>query len=212
MKMILLTLGGDSWLLLLVTVNSAVENILSDGAPVANKIALANTDSRGYTLSIPCIIRWDIQTSVLLDFHIKSRSWYNMLGQQITLALFQRTLSAADKSPSWAHDSSPAGVACDCVTATWTLRTALDSTAQLNSRKSCTEPTLRSERSSIVAIPSVWLIFWPTIWAAGNMWQIFFGGVGLAMVHVSQCTKYEVSRFTHYEAVQNAENGVVWGG
>ena len=34
---------------------------------------------------------------------------------------------------------------------------------------------------------------------------------------VSQCTKYEVSRFTRYEAVngmavQNAENGVVWGG
>ena len=32
---------------------------------------------------------------------------------------------------------------------------------------------------------------------------------------VSQCTKFEVSRFTRYEAtngVQNAENGVVWGG
>jgi len=32
---------------------------------------------------------------------------------------------------------------------------------------------------------------------------------------VSQCTKFEVSRFTHYEAmngaVQNAENGVVLG-
>ena len=31
---------------------------------------------------------------------------------------------------------------------------------------------------------------------------------------VSQCTKYEVSRFTHYEAVNggaNAENGVVRG-
>jgi len=33
--------------------------------------------------------------------------------------------------------------------------------------------------------------------------------VGLAMV--SQCTKFEVSRFTRYEAmaVQNAENGVL---
>ena len=43
--------------------------------------------------------------------------------------------------------------------------------------------------------------------------KIFFGRVGRAMV--SQCTKYEVSRFTRYEAVlavQNAENGVVWGG
>ena len=32
---------------------------------------------------------------------------------------------------------------------------------------------------------------------------------------ISQCTKFEVSRFTRYEAtngVQNAENGVVWGG
>jgi len=32
---------------------------------------------------------------------------------------------------------------------------------------------------------------------------------------VSQCTKYEVSRFTRYEAmngVRNAENEVVWGG
>jgi len=42
---------------------------------------------------------------------------------------------------------------------------------------------------------------------------IFFTGrVGLAMV--SQCTKYEVSRFTRYDAmmaVQSAENGVVWG-
>jgi len=37
--------------------------------------------------------------------------------------------------------------------------------------------------------------------------------VGRAMV--SQCTKYEVSRFIRYEAVNggaNAENGVVWGG
>ena len=31
---------------------------------------------------------------------------------------------------------------------------------------------------------------------------------------VSQCTKFEVSRFTHYEAMNgsaNAENGVVYG-
>jgi len=36
--------------------------------------------------------------------------------------------------------------------------------------------------------------------------------VGLAMIN--QCTKFEVSRFTRYEArvvVQNAENGVVLG-
>jgi len=32
---------------------------------------------------------------------------------------------------------------------------------------------------------------------------------------VSQRTKFEVSRFTHYEAMngsENAENGMVWGG
>jgi len=32
---------------------------------------------------------------------------------------------------------------------------------------------------------------------------------------VSQCTKFQVSRFTRYEAInggENAENGVVWGG
>jgi len=43
--------------------------------------------------------------------------------------------------------------------------------------------------------------------------KTFFGRVGLAMV--SQFTKYEVSRFTRYEAMdgsKNAENGVVWGG
>ena len=41
--------------------------------------------------------------------------------------------------------------------------------------------------------------------------KIFFGMVGRAMV--SQCTKYEVSRFTRYEAVmRNAENEVVWRG
>jgi len=37
--------------------------------------------------------------------------------------------------------------------------------------------------------------------------------VGRAMV--SQCTKFEVSRFTRYEAVNGGvkeENGVVWGG
>jgi len=37
--------------------------------------------------------------------------------------------------------------------------------------------------------------------------------LGLAMVN--QCTKFEVSRFTSYEAINggaNAENGVVWGG
>jgi len=34
--------------------------------------------------------------------------------------------------------------------------------------------------------------------------------MGLAMVN--KCTKFEVSTFTPYEmAVQNAENGVVWG-
>jgi len=43
--------------------------------------------------------------------------------------------------------------------------------------------------------------------------KIFIGKVGLAMV--GQCTKFEVPRFTRYEAingVQNAEYGVVWGG
>jgi len=42
--------------------------------------------------------------------------------------------------------------------------------------------------------------------------KIFFGRVGRAMV--SQFTKFEVSEFTRYEAVNggaNAENGVVWG-
>jgi len=29
---------------------------------------------------------------------------------------------------------------------------------------------------------------------------------------INQCTKFEVSRFTRYEAMQNAENGVVSGG
>ena len=36
---------------------------------------------------------------------------------------------------------------------------------------------------------------------------------GLAMIN--QCTKLEVSRFTHYKAINgsaNAENGVVWSG
>ena len=45
--------------------------------------------------------------------------------------------------------------------------------------------------------------------------RFFIGRVGLAMVN--QCTKFEVSRFTRYEATcmngsQNAEKGVVWGG
>ena len=41
--------------------------------------------------------------------------------------------------------------------------------------------------------------------------KIFIGRVGLAMA--SQCTKFEVSRFTRYEAINGgAENGVVWGG
>jgi len=42
--------------------------------------------------------------------------------------------------------------------------------------------------------------------------DIFIGRVGLVMVN--QCTKFEVSRFTRYEAMNgsaNAENGVVWG-
>jgi len=42
--------------------------------------------------------------------------------------------------------------------------------------------------------------------------DFFIGRVGLAVVN--QYTKFEVSRFTRYEAmnggVQNAENGVVW--
>jgi len=29
---------------------------------------------------------------------------------------------------------------------------------------------------------------------------------------INQCTKFSTSRFTRYEAAQNAENGVVWGG
>ena len=41
--------------------------------------------------------------------------------------------------------------------------------------------------------------------------NIFHRQVGLAMV--SQCTKFEVSRFTRYDATNGgAENGVVWGG
>ena len=43
--------------------------------------------------------------------------------------------------------------------------------------------------------------------------KIFFGRVGRAMV--SRCTKYEVSRFTRYEAVNGGakcRKWVVWGG
>ena len=40
--------------------------------------------------------------------------------------------------------------------------------------------------------------------------KIFFGRVGLAMV--SQCTKYEVSRFTRYEAVIGGAKFRKWGG
>ena len=42
---------------------------------------------------------------------------------------------------------------------------------------------------------------------SGVINRFFCGRVGLAMA--SQCTKYEVSMFTRYEAVRNAENGVV---
>ena len=40
--------------------------------------------------------------------------------------------------------------------------------------------------------------------------KIFFGRVGRAMV--SQCTKYEVSRFTRYEAVNGGAKCRKWGG
>ena len=39
---------------------------------------------------------------------------------------------------------------------------------------------------------------------------IFYGRVGRAMI--SQCTKYEVSRFTHYEAVNGGAKCRKWGG
>jgi len=38
----------------------------------------------------------------------------------------------------------------------------------------------------------------------------FFGSVGRAMA--SQCTKYEVSRFTRYEAVNGGAKCRKWGG
>jgi len=50
---------------------------------------------------------------------------------------------------------------------------------------------------------------WP--WPRPFQGIFFIGRVGLAME--SQCTKFEVSRFTHYDAMNggaNAENGVVW--
>ena len=40
--------------------------------------------------------------------------------------------------------------------------------------------------------------------------KIFFGRLGLAMV--SQCTKYEVSKFTRYEAVNGGAKCRKWGG
>jgi len=40
--------------------------------------------------------------------------------------------------------------------------------------------------------------------------RFFFGRVGLAMV--SHCTKYEVSRFTRYEAVNGGAKCRKWGG
>ena len=40
--------------------------------------------------------------------------------------------------------------------------------------------------------------------------KIFFGRVGHAVV--SQCTKYEVSRFTHYEAMNGGAKCRKWGG
>ena len=40
--------------------------------------------------------------------------------------------------------------------------------------------------------------------------RFFFGRVGRSMV--SQCTKYEVSSFTHYEAVNSAAKCRKWGG
>jgi len=40
--------------------------------------------------------------------------------------------------------------------------------------------------------------------------KIFFGRVGLAMIR--QCTKYEVSMFTRYEAVNGGAKCRKWGG
>jgi len=40
--------------------------------------------------------------------------------------------------------------------------------------------------------------------------KIFFGRVGRAMI--SQCTKFEVSRFTRYEAVNGGAKCRKWGG
>jgi len=40
--------------------------------------------------------------------------------------------------------------------------------------------------------------------------KIFFGRVGLAMI--SQCTKFEVSRFTRYEAMNGSAKCGKWGG
>ena len=49
-------------------------------------------------------------------------------------------------------------------------------------------------------------------WPRPFQGRFFIGRVGLAMV--SQCTKFEVSRFTRYEAMNNVakckKNGVVW--
>ena len=44
----------------------------------------------------------------------------------------------------------------------------------------------------------------------GNPERFFFSRVEGAMV--SQCTKYEVSRFTHYEAVNVGAKCKKWGG
>ena len=41
-------------------------------------------------------------------------------------------------------------------------------------------------------------------------WKIFCGRLGRAMV--SKCTKYEVSRFTRYEAVNGGAKCRKWGG
>ena len=49
-------------------------------------------------------------------------------------------------------------------------------------------------------------------WPRPFLGRFFIARVGLAMI--SQCAKFEVSRFTVttlWMAVQNAENGVVWG-
>ena len=40
--------------------------------------------------------------------------------------------------------------------------------------------------------------------------RFFIGRVGLAMV--SQCTKFKVSRFTHYEAMNGSAKCRKWGG